>query len=135
MSSIMPAFFQRLSCFCSHKPCLVGFRNSGCEHKGSHSREIPDPPGPDTEYTTIRARSVPDPCLPALLFRQILETNRNFLSFLMKNEFWDLFYLEGRFLGHILELYRTRRKRLYILQEINPRWLQMKKCFFMKNWG
>ena len=49
--------------------------------------------------------------------------------------FWDNLYLEGRFVGHILELCRTRRKRLYILQEINPRWLQMKKCFFRKNWG
>ena len=55
------------------------------------------------------------------------ETKRNFQSFLMKMTFWDIFYLEGRFLGHSLELCRTRRKRLYILQEINPRWLQMKK--------
>ena len=39
------------------------------------------------------------------------------------------------FLGHILELCRTRHKRLYILQEINPRWFQMKKHFFMKTWG
>ena len=70
-----------------------------------------------------------------LLFRQILEQNHNSQLFLMKMTFWNLFYLEGRFLGHILELYRTRRKRLYILQEIHPRWLQMKKCFFMKNWG
>ena len=51
----------------------------------------------------------------------------------MKKGVW-VFYLEGHFLGNILELCRTRRKRLYILQEINPRWLQMKKCFFMKNW-
>ena len=39
----------KISYHFSHKPCLVGFRNSGCEHKGSHSREIPDPPGPNTE--------------------------------------------------------------------------------------
>ena len=26
--------------------CLVGFQNSGCEHKGNHSEEIPDLPGP-----------------------------------------------------------------------------------------
>ena len=84
---------------------------------------------------TIRARCVPDPCLPALIFSQILEKSRHFQSFLMKNEVLDFCYLEGRFLGHILELCRTRRKRLYILQEINPRWLQMKKWFFMKNWG
>ena len=53
----------------------------------------------------------------------------------MKNDMLGHLLLEGRFLGHILELWRIRRKRLYILQEINPRWLQMKKCFFMKNWG
>ena len=55
----------------------------------------------------------------------------------MKIDILGFFYLEGRFLVHILELCRTRRKRLYIyiLQEINPRWLQMTKCFFMKNWG
>ena len=45
---------------------------------------------------------------------------------------WDMFYLEGRFLDPILELRRARRKRLYVLQEINPRWLQMKKCFHEK---
>ena len=48
---------------------------------------------------------------------------------------WGILYLEGRLLGHILELCRTRRKRLYVLQEINPRWLQMKRCFFMKKLG
>ena len=58
-----------------------------------------------------------------------------FIHFSWKMTFWDILYLEGRFLGHILELCRPRRKRLYNLQEINPRWLQMKKCFFMKNWG
>ena len=26
--------------------CLVGYQNSGCEHKGDHSKEIPDPTGP-----------------------------------------------------------------------------------------
>ena len=26
--------------------------------------------------------------------------------------FWDICYLEGRLLGHILELFRTRRTRL-----------------------
>ena len=50
-----------------------------------------------------------------------------------KMTFWDILYLEGRFLCHTFELCRTRRKRLYILQEINPRWLQIKKCCFMKN--
>ena len=25
--------------------CLVGYQNSGCEHKGNHSKEIPDPTG------------------------------------------------------------------------------------------
>ena len=34
--------------------CLVGYQNSGCEHKGDHSKEIPDPTGP----MLIRARSV-----------------------------------------------------------------------------
>ena len=28
--------------------CLVGYQNSACEHKGDHSKEIPDPPGPKT---------------------------------------------------------------------------------------
>ena len=28
----------------------MGFRNSGREHKGSHSREIRDPPGPLLEH-------------------------------------------------------------------------------------
>ena len=58
-----------------------------------------------------------------------------FSHFFWEITFWDILYLEGRFFNHILELCRTRRKRLYILQEINPRWLQMKKCFFMANWG
>ena len=47
----------------------------------------------------------------------------------------DILYLEGGFLDPILELGRTRRKRLYVLPEINPKLLQMKKCFFRKNWG
>ena len=47
----------------------------------------------------------------------------------MKNDILGHFHLEGRFFGHILELCRTRRTRLYILQEINPRWLQMKNTF------
>ena len=34
--------------------CLVGYQNSGCEHKGDHSKEIPDPTGP----VFIRAWSV-----------------------------------------------------------------------------
>ena len=34
--------------------CLVGYQNSGCEHKGNHSKEIPDPTGPQT--------IVPGPC-------------------------------------------------------------------------
>ena len=25
--------------------CLVGYQNSACEHKGDHSKEIPDPTG------------------------------------------------------------------------------------------
>ena len=33
--------------------CLVGYQNSGCEHKGDHSKEILDPPG----HLLIRARS------------------------------------------------------------------------------
>ena len=53
----------------------------------------------------------------------------------MKNDILGHFYLEGRFFCHILEWFRTHRKMLYILQEINPRWLQMKKCLFMKDWG
>ena len=28
--------------------CLVGYQNSGCEHKGDHSKEIPGPTGPET---------------------------------------------------------------------------------------
>ena len=54
------------------------------------------------------------------------------------------FCAQARCLGHfvcirlfdsILELCRTHRKRLYVLQEINQRRLQMKKYFFRKNWG
>ena len=55
-----------------------------------------------------------------------------FNHFLWQMTFRGMFYLEGRFLCQILELCRTRRKRLYILQEINPRWLQTKKCFHEK---
>ena len=32
----------------------MGFQNSGCDHKGNHSKEISDPPGPVTV--------VPGPC-------------------------------------------------------------------------
>ena len=39
--------------------CLVGFQNSACEHKGDHSKEIPDPTGP----VLIRAWSMLGPCL------------------------------------------------------------------------
>ena len=53
----------------------------------------------------------------------------------MKNEMMGYFVFRRLFLGHILELCRTRRKRLYVLPEINPKLLQMKKCFFRKNWG
>ena len=62
-----------------------------------------------------------------LLFTTKSRTASQFL--VISNEkmiYWNTFYLEGRFLCHILELCRTRRKRLCILQEINPRWLQMK---------
>ena len=48
----------------------------------------------------------------------------------MKITFLDTFYSKMLFLDPILELCRTRRKRLYVLQEINPRWLQMKKMPF-----
>ena len=48
---------------------------------------------------------------------------------------WVILYLEGCFLGHKLELCWARRKRLYVLPEINPKLLQMKKCFLRKNWG
>ena len=53
----------------------------------------------------------------------------------MKNVMFKHFVFRRSFSGSYFELCRTRRKRLYILQEINPRWLQMKKCLFMKNWG
>ena len=103
----------------SHKLCLVGFRNSGCEHKGSHSREIPDPPGPWTDPCSIRA-------CPPFFLDKFLKQIVFFVTSYEKWHFWDIFYLEGRVLGHVLEWCRTRRKRLYILQEINPRWLQIK---------
>ena len=48
---------------------------------------------------------------------------------------WVILYLVGCFLGHNLKLCWTRRKRLYVPPEINQRRLQMKKCFFRKNWG
>ena len=48
------------------------------------------------------------------------------LSFLMKSYILAYTFLfRTSFLGHILELCRTRRKRLYVLPEINPKWLQM----------
>ena len=53
----------------------------------------------------------------------------------MKNDILEYFVFRRSFLDPILELCRTHRKRLYVLQEINPIWLQMKKCFFRKNWG
>ena len=49
-----------------------------------------------------------------------------------ESDMLEYLYLEGRFLSHNLELCRTRRKRLYVLQEINPRWLQM---FFQEKLG
>ena len=42
--------------FVCHELCFLGFRNSGCEHKGSHTTEIPDPPG-----------LAPDPCAVAFV--------------------------------------------------------------------
>ena len=96
----------------------MGFRNSGCEHKGSHSREILDPPDPNTEYTTIRARSVFD--------ISIISHENDILGHLLfRRSLFD----------SILELCLAHHKRLYILQEINQRRLQMKKCFFTENWG
>ena len=53
----------------------------------------------------------------------------------MKNNILGHLLFRRSLFDSILEARRTRRKRLYVLQEINPRWLQMKKCFFMKNWG
>ena len=55
----------------------------------------------------------------------------------ISHEKWHLghFLFRRSFFDSILELCRTRRKRLYALQEINPRWLQMKKCLFRKTWG
>ena len=49
-------------------------------------------------------------------------------SFLMKNDMLGFVLFRRSFFDSILELCRTRRKRLYVLQEINPRRLQMKKC-------
>ena len=45
------------------------------------------------------------------------------------------FVFRRLFLDPILELGRTHRKRLYVLPEINPKLLQVKKCFFKKHWG
>ena len=59
----------------------------------------------------------------------------HFLSFLMKNYILGHLLFRRSFFDSILELCRTRRKRLYVLQEINQRRLQMKKCFSRKNWG
>ena len=39
------------------------------------------------------------------------------------------------FFESILELCRTHRKMRYVLPEMNPKLLQMKKCFFRNNWG
>ena len=54
---------------------------------------------------------------------------------LLKTQYFGCFVFRRSFLSHILELCRAHLKRLYILQEIDQRRLQMKKCFFMKNWG
>ena len=59
----------------------------------------------------------------------------HFQSFLMKNDFLGQFLFRRLFFDSILELCRTHRKRLYVLPEINPKLLQMKKCFSRKNWG
>ena len=53
-------------------------------------------------------------------------------NFLMRNDILGHFLFRRSFFESILDLCWTRRKRLYILQEINPRWLQMKKCFSWK---
>ena len=66
---------------------------------------------------------------------RVFQTSRHFGSFLMKLTCLGHLLFRRSLLDPILELCRIRRKRLYVLQEINPRWLQMKKLFFMKNWG
>ena len=40
-----------------------------------------------------------------LLSRLILEKSRPFQSFLMNMIFWDIFYLEGRFVLNVFELF------------------------------
>ena len=49
--------------------------------------------------------------------------------------FWDILFFRRSLFDSILELCRTRRKRLYVLGEINQIRLQMKTYFFMEKLG
>jgi len=79
------------------------------------------------------AHSFVGPCWPIHLLGPVGPIH--FQSFLMKNDILGYFWFRRSLFDSILELCRTRRKRLYVLQEINQRRLQMKKSFFMKTWG
>jgi hypothetical protein len=70
------------------------------------------------------AHSFVGPCW-AHSFSVISHEKWHFGSFLFRRSLFD----------SILELCRTRRKRLYVPQEINQRRLQMKKYFFRETWG
>ena len=134
MSYSCHRFLSTSSMFFSHKPCLVGFRNSGCEHKGCHSREIPGPPGPSDDPCPIRAQSVPDPCLPAFLFRQILEQSNYSQSFLMKNDVLGFVLFRRLFFrSYFRTILNSSQKAVYSSRN-KSQMAPNEKVFFMKNW-
>ena len=82
----------------------------------------------------ILPSSSPPSSSPAF-FRHILATQSNFWSFPMTNDILGHFVFRRSLFDSILELCRTRRKRLYVLREINQIRLQMKSYFFMEKLG
>ena len=84
---------------------------------------LPPPPSPS-----------PSSCSPAP-FEINSRRKSAFLVISHENDILGHFVFKRSFLDPILELCRTHRKRLYVLPEMNPKWLQMKKCFVRNNWG
>ena len=64
-----------------------------------------------------------------------MEVQIQFQSFLMKHDILGYFVFRRSLFDSILELCRTRRKRLYVLPEINQIRLQMKTDFSMEKLG
>ena len=81
------------------------------------------------EFTTRNTQSIDKKSKFAMFFSIL------FSPYFKNTVFYKCFVFRRSFLSHMLELCRAHHKRLYILQEINQRRLQIKKCFFTKNWG